>query len=90
MTIKTNMNTTEKFERFTNMISDKLEIVKEYEKDQESTEHNEILGAIVELTTMIFTTKELTEITENEIELYLKKEINMTIEQLQHIENSLY
>lgn len=90
MTIKTNMNTTEKFERFTNMISDKLELVKEYKQDQESTEHNEILGAIVELTTMIFTTKELTEITENEIEIYLKKEINMTIEQLQHIENSLY
>lgn len=90
MTIKSNMTTEQKFKRFQDMISDKLELLKDYVEDQESVEVNEMFGAIVELTSMIYTTKELTEITEQMINDYIKKETTFTIDDLQVIENSFY
>ncbi|MBF0793400.1 hypothetical protein [Mammaliicoccus lentus] len=90
MTIKTNMTTEQKFERFQNMVSDKLEILKDYKENQENIEENELFGAIVELTSMIYTTKELTEITEQMINEYIYIEIGFSIDDLQDIENSFH
>ncbi|GAB1611501.1 hypothetical protein HB162lentus_01450 [Mammaliicoccus lentus] len=90
MTIKTNMTTEQKFFRFQDMIEDKLEILKDYKENQENIEENELFGAIVELTSMIYTTKELTEITEQMINEYIYIEIGFSIDDLQDIENSFH
>lgn len=90
MTIKTNTTTEQKFFRFQDMIEDKLEVLKDYKEDQENIETNEMFGAIVELTSMIFTTKELTEITEQTINEYIYQETGYTIDNLIDIENSFY
>jgi len=91
MTIKKSMTTSDKIERFTSMIADKLEILKEYKAiDFQYDGDNELMGVVVELNTMIFTTKELTEIKEREIEIYIYKEIGMTLDELQTLEDSFY
>lgn len=90
MTIKTNMTIEQKFFRFQDMIEDKLEILKDYKENQENIEENELFGAIVELTSMIYTTKELTEITEQMINEYIYIEIGFSIDDLQDIENSFH
>lgn len=87
MTIKTNMTTEQKFERFQDMIEDKLEILKEYKENEIPSELDYM---IVELNTTIYTTKELTEITEQMINEYIYQEIGYTIDNLLDIENSFY
>ena len=84
-------NTNKQFKRFEDMVADKLEILKNVDIENiEEFEYNEIMGVTIELTTMIFTTKELTEITELEIEKHIKNEIGLTIDDLQQLENSFY
>ena len=84
-------NTNKQFKRFEDMVADKLEILKNVDIDNiEDFEYNEIMGATIELTTMIFTTVEMTEIKETEIEKHVKKEIGLTIDDLQQLENSFY
>lgn len=83
--------TNKQFERFEDMVADKLEILKNTDLNNiEEFEYNEIMGVTIELTTMIFTTKELTDITELEIENHVKNEIGLTIDDLQQLENSFY
>ena len=73
------------------MVADKLEILKNVDIDNiEDFEYNEIMSATIELTTMIFTTVEMTEIKEIEIEEHVKKEIGLTLDDLQQLENSFY
>jgi len=84
-------NTNKQFKRFEDMVADKLEILKNADIENiEEFEYNEIIGVTIELTTMIFTTKELTEITELEIEKHIENEIGLTIDDLQQLENSFY
>ncbi|MDO5659412.1 hypothetical protein ACFYSI_13525 [Staphylococcus xylosus] len=91
MPFKTNMNKLEKIDRFKSMVADKLEILREYKTIDFKYEcDNELMGVVVELNTMIFTTKELTEIKEIEIEKYINREIGMSIDELQTLENTFY
>jgi len=91
MPFKTNMTKLEKIDRFKSMIADKLEILREYKTiDFKYEGDNELMGVVVELNTMIFTTKELTEIKEIEIEKYINREIGMSIDELQTLENTFY
>lgn len=91
MSIKTNMTKLDKIDRFKSMVADKLEILKEYKTiDFKYEGDNELMGVVVELNTMIFTTKELTEIKEIEIEKYINREIGMSIDELQTLENTFY
>ena len=84
-------NTNKQFKRFEDMVSDKLELLKNVDIDNiEEFEYNEIMGVTIELATMIFTTVEMTEIKEIEIEQYIKNEIGLTIDDLQQLENSFY
>ena len=84
-------NTNKQFKRFEDMVADKLEILKNVDIDNiEDFEYNEIMSATIELTTMIFTTVEMTEIKEIEIEEHVKKEIGLTLDDLQQLENSFY
>lgn len=91
MPFKTNMTKLEKIDRFKSMVADKLEILREYKTIDFKYEcDNELMGVVVELNTMIFTTKELTEIKEIEIEKYINREIGMSIDELQTLENTFY
>ena len=85
------LNTNKQFKRFEDMVADKLEILKNIDFDNiEDFEMNEIMGVTIELTTMIFTTVQMTEIKEIEIEQHIKNEIGLTIDDLQQLENSFY
>ena len=85
------LNTNKQFKRFEDIVSDKLEILKNIDLDNiEDFEINEIMGVTIELTTMIFTTVQMTEIKEIEIDNYIKSEIGLTIDDLQQLENSFY
>lgn len=84
-------NKNKQFKRFEDMVADKLEPLKNIDIDNiEDFEVNEIMGVTIELTTMIFTTVEMTEIKELEIDNYIKSEIGLTIDDLQQLENSFY
>lgn len=83
------MNKENQFEQFKNIVSDKLEIIKE-QKLASDDFNIDIFGCIVELTTMIFTTIKLTEITEQQIENFIEHEINMSLDELSELENSFY
>ena len=84
-------NTNKQFKRFEDMVADKLEILKNVDIDNiEDFEYNEIMSATIELTTMIFTTVQMTEIKEIEIEEHVKNEIGLTLDDLQQLENSFY
>ena len=85
------LNTNKQFKRFEDIVSDKLEILKNIDLDNiEDFEINEIMGVTIELTTMIFTTVQMTEIKEIEIDNYIKSETGLTIDDLQQLENSFY
>ena len=85
------LNTNKQFKRFEDIVVDKLEILKNIDLDNiEDFEINEIMGVTIELTTMIFTTVQMTEIKEIEIDNYIKSEIGLTIDDLQQLENSFY
>ncbi|KKI64769.1 MULTISPECIES: hypothetical protein [Staphylococcus] len=77
------------YSQFKSMVSDKLEIIKEQNFSNDDFDVD-IFGCIVELTTMIFTTIRLTEITEQQIENFIKHEINMSLDELSELENSFY
>lgn len=83
------MNKENQFEQFKSIVSDKLEIIKEQKFSNDDFDVD-IFGCIVELTTIIFTTIRLTEITEQEIENFIEHEINMSIDDLYNLENSFY
>ena len=84
-------NTNKQFKRFEDMVADKLEILKNVDIDNiEDFEYNEIMSATIELTTMIFTTVQMTEIKEIEIEEHVKNEIGLTLDDLQQLENRFY
>lgn len=83
--------TNKQFKRFEDMVSDKLEILQDVDIDNiEDFEYTEIMSVTIELTTMIFTTVEMTEIKELEIEKYIQNEIGLSINDLQKLENSFY
>lgn len=90
MTIKTNMTTEQKFERFQDMINQNLEIIKENEDFSDGLGDNEILINAIELVTMIYTTIKLTEINQKMIDKYLISEININTNELQNIINEIY
>lgn len=83
------MNKENQFEQFKSIVSDKLEIIKEQKFSTDDFDVD-IFGCIVELTTIIFTTIRLTEITEQEIENFIEHEINMSFDDLYNLENSFY
>ena len=81
------MNTKKQFKRFQDIIADKLELLKDFEYNEIP---DELENAVIELNSIIYATKELTEIKEQEIEAYIYKEIGFTIDNLIDIENSFY
>jgi len=83
------MNKENQFEQFKSIVSDKLEIIKEQKLTNDDFDID-IFGCIVELTTMIFTTIRLTEINQKEIEKYIKQKINMSVDELNYLENTFY
>lgn len=83
------MNKENQFEQFKSIVSDKLKIIKEQNFSNDDFDVD-IFGCIVELTTMIFTTIRLTEITEQQIESFIEHEINMSLDELSELENSFY
>ena len=85
------MNELELLERFKDMVSDKVELLKGVDfQNVEDYEALEVHGAIVELNTIIFTTKELTSINETVLKDYVQVAIGHTISELEKLENSFY
>lgn len=85
------MNKEKQFNRMIDIISYNIgnikEIIEEYNKEEliDNIDSYEI----IELTTIIYTTSELTDITSAEIDKYLLTEINMTYEDLRQLEDEL-
>lgn len=82
------MNKQETLTRFIDMISDKLDILKEWKDDYELV--IDVFGCVVELRSMIYTVVNLTSISEKQIAIYVKKETGLTLDDLQNIEDSFY
>lgn len=93
------MNKQEQFNRMVDMIDSNLSIFKEVCTDNEieltkenlknEIEEYDYEYVIFELTAILYTVRELTDITIEEINEHLIKEINMTYDDLREIEDSL-
>lgn len=85
------MNELELLERFKDMVSDKVELLKGVDfQNVEDYQLLEVHGAIVELNTIIFATKELTSINEMVLKDYIQVAIGHTISEIEDLENSFY
>lgn len=85
------MNKEKQLNRMIDMINGYINDIKETieEEGKNKLVFNIVSYDIIELTTIIFTALQLTDITEKEIEDYLLKEINMTYENLKELEYEL-
>lgn len=85
------MNELELLERFKDMVTDKVELLKGVDfQNVEDYEVLEVHGAIVELNTIIFATKELTLINETVLKDYVQVAIGRSLSELEELENSFY
>lgn len=80
------MNKEQLLKRFEEMASSSISVIKDYIGDTDSIP----LYVILELTTLIWATKELTEIKESEIEQIIERELGLDIDDLMQIENSFF
>ncbi|MDO7864871.1 hypothetical protein Q5427_11275 [Brochothrix thermosphacta] len=81
----------ELLERFKDMVTDKVELLKGVDfQNVEDYEVLEVHGAIVELNTIIFATKELTLINETVLKDYVQVAIGRSLSELEELENSFY
>ena len=85
------MNELELLERFKDMVTDKVELLKGVDfQNVEDYEVLEVHGAIVELNTIIFATKELTLINETVLKDYVQVAIGRSLSELEELENSFH
>ncbi|ADJ53062.1 gp20 [Brochothrix phage A9] len=85
------MNELELLERFKDMVTDKVELLKGVDfQNVEDYEVLEVHGAIVELNTLIFATKELTLINETVLKDYVQVAIGRSLSEMEELENSFY
>ena len=80
------MNKEQLLKRFEDMASSSISVIKDYIDDTDSIP----LYVILELTNLIWATKELTEIKESEIEQIIERELGLDINDLMQIEDSLF
>lgn len=80
------MNKEQLLKRFEEMASSSISVIKDYIDDTD----NIPLYVILELTTLIWATKELTEIKESELEQIIEEELGLNIDDLMQIEDSFF
>ena len=78
-----NMNKEQLLKRFEDMASSSMEMIKEFGADTEQS-------SVIELTTLVWAVKEMTELKEIEMEKIIKRETGFNLDDLMQIEESFY
>lgn len=77
------MNKEQLLKRFEDMASGSIEMINEFGTDIEQS-------SVIELTTLVWAVKEMTEIKESEMEEIIKRETGFNLDDLMQIEESFY
>lgn len=78
-----NMNKEQLLKRFEDMASSSMEMIKEFGADTEQS-------SVIELTTLVWAIREMTELKEIEMEKIIKRETGFSLDDLMQIEESFY
>ena len=78
-----NMNKEQLLKRFEDMASSSMEMINEFGADVEQS-------SVIELTTLVWAVKEMTELKEIEMEKIIKRETGFSLDDLMQIEESFY
>ena len=78
-----NMNKEQLLKRFEDMASSSMEMINEFGADVEQS-------SVIELTTLVWVVKEMTELKEIEMEKIIKRETGFNLDDLMQIEESFY
>lgn len=78
-----NMNKKQLLKRFEDMASSSMEMIKEFGADTEQS-------SVIELTTLVWAIREMTELKEIEMEKIIKRETGFSLDDLMQIEESFY
>ena len=78
-----NMNKEQLLKRFEDMASSSMEMIKEFGADTEQS-------SVIELTTLVWAIREMTELKEIEMEKIIKRETGFNLDDLMQIEESFY
>lgn len=77
------MNKEQLLKRFEDMASSSMEMINEFGADVEQS-------SVIELTTLVWAVKEMTELKEIEMEKIIKRETGFSLDDLMQIEESFY
>lgn len=77
------MNKEQLLKRFEDMASSSIEMINEFGTDVEQS-------SVIELTTLVWAVKEMTELKEVEMEKIIKRETGFSLDDLMQIEESFY
>lgn len=77
------MNKEQLLKRFEDMASSSIEMINEFGADVEQS-------SVIELTTLVWAIKEMTELKEVEMEKIIKRETGFSLDDLMQIEESFY
>ena len=77
------MNKEQLLKRFEDMASSSMEMINEFGTDIEQS-------SVIELTTLVWAVKEMTELKEVEMEKIIKRETGFSLDDLMQIEESFY
>lgn len=77
------MNKEQLLERFEDMASSSMEMINEFGTDIEQS-------SVIELTTLVWAIREMTELKEVEMEKIIKRETGFSLDDLMQIEESFY
>ena len=77
------MNKEQLLERFEDMASSSMEMINEFGADIEQS-------SVIELTTLVWAIREMTELKEVEMEKIIKRETGFSLDDLMQIEESFY
>ena len=77
------MNKEQLLKRFEDMASSSMEMINEFGTDIEQS-------SVIELTTLVWAVKEMTELKEIEMEKIIKRETGFNLDELMQIEESFY
>ena len=77
------MNKEQLLKRFEDMASSSMEMINEFGTDVEQS-------SVIELTTLVWAVKEMTELKEVEMEKIIKRETGFSLDDLMQIEESFY
>ena len=78
-----NMNKEQLLKRFEDMASSSMEMINEFGTDIEQS-------SVIELTTLVWAIREMTELKEVEMEKIIKRETGFNLDDLMQIEESFY